>query len=287
MERDGALIEWSVRGRPGAFAEVARRHEVAVHKFPARRAGPEAADDLPGEVRARAFGARGRFWPGQGDAPPWPYGIARNVLRARWRPGPSAAHGDAAAGPGEAADPWDEVIERPDSAAWSRELATAARELPAACREVLLLAAWEELTPAEAADAPGIAQGTARSRLRRARSELRLARARHLHADGAGAGGAGASRTGRRPRRPAEGAGRCGRVGPWRAERGTGTALVRGGGGDAQRRRQRLERRKGSGAWGDGAEGCSGTGTSGCCGSARRPAGRERRWLTSWCRCWR
>jgi RNA polymerase sigma factor (sigma-70 family) len=190
METDGALIEWSVRGRPDAFVEVVRRHEVAVYKFIARRAGPEAADDLLGEVWERAFGARGRFWPEQADALPWLYGIARNVLRAHWRSERIAADGDAAAGPGEAVDPWDEVIERLDSAAWSRELATAVRELPAACREVLLLVAWEELTPAEAADVLGIPQGTARSRLHRARSELRLVLARHLHADGAGAGGA-------------------------------------------------------------------------------------------------
>jgi RNA polymerase sigma-70 factor (ECF subfamily) len=48
---------------------------------------------------------------------------------------------------------------------------------------VLLLVAWEELTPAEAADVLGIPQGTARSRLHRARAELRLALARGRNRD--------------------------------------------------------------------------------------------------------
>jgi RNA polymerase sigma-70 factor (ECF subfamily) len=51
MEKDGALIEQSVRGRPDAFVEVVQRHEVAVHGFLARRGGREVADDLLGKVR--------------------------------------------------------------------------------------------------------------------------------------------------------------------------------------------------------------------------------------------
>jgi len=99
VETDGTLIERSCRGRPDAFVEVVRRHEVAVHGFLARRAGPQAAADLLGEVWVRAF----------------------------------------------------------------------------AGREVLLLVAWEQLTPAEAAAVLGVPPGTARSRLHRARAALRLA----------------------------------------------------------------------------------------------------------------
>ena len=40
-------------------------------------------------------------------------------------------------------------------------------------REVLLLVAWEQLTPAQVAVALDIPQGTARSRLHRARAQLR------------------------------------------------------------------------------------------------------------------
>jgi RNA polymerase sigma factor (sigma-70 family) len=169
VETDGALIERSVRGRPDAFVEVVQRHEVAVHGFLARRAGHQAADDLLGEVWVRAFAARGGYDLGHADARPWLYGIARNVLRAHWRArrdaGPAAA--DAAV------DPWDDVVDRLDSAARAQALGAALRALPVAEREVLLLVAWEQLTPAEAAVALGIPQGTVRSRLHRARSALR------------------------------------------------------------------------------------------------------------------
>ena len=200
METDGVLIERSARGRPDAFVEVVRRHEVAVHAYLARRAGRQAADDLLGEVWVRAFGGRAGFDPAHSDARPWLYGIARNVLRAHWRGAGSGRSGDragragrlavgtvgAAAGAGvvgaadrgEAVgvvDPWDDVIDRLDSAAAARtrEMVGAVRALPPEEREVLLLVAWEQLTPAQAALVLGIPPGTARSRLHRARAALR------------------------------------------------------------------------------------------------------------------
>jgi RNA polymerase sigma factor (sigma-70 family) len=173
MDDDGTLIERSARGRPDAFVEVAGRHEIAVHGFLARRAGRAAADDLLAEVWLRAFAARASFDPGCGDARPWLYGIARNVLRAHWRAGRAAARQPAE----QLSDPWDDVIDRVDAAARVRQLAPGLRDLPAGEREVLLLVAWEHLTPAEAAVALGIPQGTARSRLHRARAALRGATA--------------------------------------------------------------------------------------------------------------
>jgi RNA polymerase sigma factor (sigma-70 family) len=169
VQTDGVLIERSVRGRPDAFVEVVRRHEVAVHGFLARRGGREAAGDLLGEVWLRAFAARGGYDPGRADALPWLYGIARNVLREHWRAGRDLA--DPVAEVPD--DPWDAVVERIDSGASARTLAAAVRALPPDERDVLLLVAWEELTPTEAAAVLGIPAGTARSRLHRARTALR------------------------------------------------------------------------------------------------------------------
>ena len=171
METDGTLIERSCRGRPDAFVEVVRRHEVAVHGFLARRAGPQAAADLLGEVWLRAFAGRGGYDPAHPDARPWLYGIARNVLRAHWR----APRDDQVSAPDNACDPWDAVVDRLDAAAQAGTLAGALRALPPAEREVLLLVAWEQLTPAQAAAVLGVPPGTARSRLHRARAALRLA----------------------------------------------------------------------------------------------------------------
>ena len=67
---------------------------------------------------------------------------------------------------------------RLDSGARARPLKAALSALRPYDREVLLLVAWEGLTPAEAAVALGIPHGTARSRLHRARVTLRLALAR-------------------------------------------------------------------------------------------------------------
>ena len=171
MDTDGTLIERSCRGRPDAFVEVVSRHEIAVHAFLARRAGPQAAADLLGEVWLRAFAGRGGYDPAYPDARPWLYGIARNVLRAHWR----AARTDDQAPLTEAStDPWDDVAGRLDSAARIQALLPAVRALPPDERDVLLLVAWEQLTPAQAATVLGVPPGTARSRLHRARTTLRL-----------------------------------------------------------------------------------------------------------------
>jgi RNA polymerase sigma-70 factor, ECF subfamily len=182
VDTDGALIERSCRGRPDAFTEVVQRHEVAVHGFLARRAGRQVADDLLAEVWVRAFAGRGGYDPGRQDARPWLYGIARNVLRAYWR---AADRDDRRSPVTESWDPWDDVVARMDSTAQTAALLPAVRALPPDERDVLLLVAWEQLTPAQAAEVLGIPQGTARSRLHRARAALRpvLVRADHAEED--------------------------------------------------------------------------------------------------------
>jgi RNA polymerase sigma factor (sigma-70 family) len=170
VEPDSVLIERSVRGRPDAFVDVVRRHETAIHGYLARRAGREAAHDLLAEVWLRAFAARGGYDSGYADARPWLYGIARNVLREHWR---TTGGTEFVAIDEGRTDPWDGVDDRLDSAARAAAALSAVRALPPAEREVLLLVAWDQLTVAEAARMLGVPQGTARSRLHRARTALR------------------------------------------------------------------------------------------------------------------
>jgi RNA polymerase sigma factor (sigma-70 family) len=180
VEPDSFLIAQSVHGRPDAFVSVVRRHEASIHGYLARRAGRQAADDLLAEVWLRAFAARGGYDTGYADARPWLYGIARNVLREHWR----ASRGTESAAVGEMrVDPWDGIDDRLDSASRAEAVIAAVRALPAVELEVLLLVAWDQLTPADAAKVLGIPQGTARSRLHRARATLRLALERDLHSD--------------------------------------------------------------------------------------------------------
>ena len=58
-------------------------------------------------------------------------------------------------------------------------LRAALADLPEGDREMLLLIAWEQLTPTEAAAVVGIGAGTARTRLHRARARMRAALEAH------------------------------------------------------------------------------------------------------------
>lgn len=152
------------------FVELFWQHGVAVHAYLSRRAGQQDADDLLGEVWLQAFRARERYdqrWP---SALPWLYGIARNILRAHWRTNPPVP---SPAEPVDSHDPWPSVDDRLDASRGAPAIRAALARLSEQDREVLLLVAWEQLAPAEVAIALGVRQGTVRSRLHRARSQLR------------------------------------------------------------------------------------------------------------------
>jgi len=152
-EPDGALIQRSVHGHPDAFVEVVRRHEVAIHAYLVRRAGRQAAGDLLAEVWLRAFAARGGYDIRYGDARPWLYGIARNVLREHWR----TNGGDEPTRLDEAGiDPWDSVDDRLDSVERAKAVISAVRALPAADREVLLTDESAEFVAVELLRAIGV-----------------------------------------------------------------------------------------------------------------------------------
>ncbi|MEV0522563.1 RNA polymerase sigma factor [Streptomyces sp. NPDC050439] len=166
---DDELLARTARD-PAAFEPLVVRHSAALHGYFARRA-PAAADDLVAELWLQAYAARHGFDPDRGPARAWLFGVARNVLSAHWRrldrqrTGPPGVGGDD--------DPWEAVDARLDAAAVAPHLRDLLAGLPAEERELLLLVAWEQLTPGEAAAVVGIPAGTARSRLHRARTRLR------------------------------------------------------------------------------------------------------------------
>jgi RNA polymerase sigma factor (sigma-70 family) len=155
---------------PDAFSDVVRALSPPVHGYLARRASQDA-DDLLAEVWLRAYAARRTFDPARGTVRVWSFGIARHVLLAHWRhvvdlPHDSAAHE-------ETADPWPDVDNRLAAAAVAPALRAAIADLPVIERELLLLVAWDGLTPTEAAAVVGVPAPTARTRLFRARQRLR------------------------------------------------------------------------------------------------------------------
>ncbi|MEU7854058.1 RNA polymerase sigma factor [Nonomuraea sp. NPDC049141] len=171
-EEDAAIIERSLR-EPECFAELFDRYHAPIHGYAERRLTRPLADDIAAETFLIAFGRRHTYDLSRPDARPWLYGIASNLIsrhhraevrqyRALARTGveeSSEDHADRIAG---------ELADRP-------RLAAALARLPAAERDVLLLVAWADLTSEDAGKALGVAAGTVRSRLHRARTKIRAA----------------------------------------------------------------------------------------------------------------
>lgn len=158
------------RVRPELLGVLYERHARSVHRYLARRVGSVAADDLLGDVFVAAVEARLRVRPHpSGSALPWLYGIAGNIVRTSRRkvPGPVPAE--------TSSFDWDAVDDRLDATARRTELRAALAELTDAERELLLLVAWEGLSPAEAGEALGLTAVAARSRLHRARARAQEA----------------------------------------------------------------------------------------------------------------
>ncbi|WP_063769923.1 RNA polymerase sigma factor [Streptomyces scabiei] len=171
---EGELLARSGRD-PAAFEVLVARHAAALHGYLLRRA-PAAADDLLSELWLQAYAGRHTFDSARGTVRTWLFGVARNVLAAHWRhtarEHPQAEPEISGRGPAES-DPWHAVDQRLDAAALAPLVRRTLAALPHVERELLLLVAWEQLTPTEAATVLGIPPGTARSRLHRARNRLR------------------------------------------------------------------------------------------------------------------
>jgi RNA polymerase sigma factor (sigma-70 family) len=168
MDSDAQLIGWATAGDGGAFAQLIGRYQRPVYAYLARRVDPPVAEDLLAEVWMAAFRGRASFDPRFESARPWLFTIARNVLRAHW----GQCHHRVGMTADVPCDPWPEVDDRLAAADIAETLRAAVRALPAEQREVLLLVAWEDLTPSEVAIVLDLPPGTVRSHLHRARRAL-------------------------------------------------------------------------------------------------------------------
>lgn len=174
VSTDSDLIHHS-RDAPEAFAEIFERHAQEIYRYAARRVGDFAAADVMSETFLIAFEQRGRFDHSWHDARPWLYGIATNILRTHRRSEARLlkALSRQAADRDYDDDSADTTAARLDAAAAYRGVADALRHLSQADREPLLLFAWAGLGYEAIAAALGIPVGTVRSRLNRARRQLR------------------------------------------------------------------------------------------------------------------
>lgn len=145
-----------------------------VHRYIARRIGTALADDLAAETFATAYRRRNDYDPARGALRSWLYGIATNLLRNHWRAEQQLLELDARlAADAELRHDPEMSDDRLSASLAAPRIAAALAELVPEQREALLLHAWADLSPAEIGEALGIAPGTARSRLSRARAGLR------------------------------------------------------------------------------------------------------------------
>ncbi|RFA10631.1 hypothetical protein B7R54_16545 [Subtercola boreus] len=180
MSTDSDIILAS-RASPALFGQLYERHARAIHRYAARRAGAQVADDIMSETFLVAFNRRERFDPAWPDALPWLFGIATNLLKAHrrvearsWQALLSAGMSEVAA-ESSAEHPADRSNSLMDAQLAVRSLAPALAKLSDDDRDTLLLHAWADLDYAGIAVALGIPVGTVRSRLNRARRQLQNA----------------------------------------------------------------------------------------------------------------
>jgi RNA polymerase sigma-70 factor (ECF subfamily) len=168
---DAEVMIASVRN-PDAFTELFGRHWDTIYGFCLKRAG-SAGEDIAAEAFRVAFDRRRRYDARHGDALPWLFGIATNLLRDHFRLARQEKNKLERSMALETPPP-----NGPDPTELERqllgpELAAALLNIPAADRDALLLMAWADLGYEQIAQALDVPLGTVRSRIHRARQRVR------------------------------------------------------------------------------------------------------------------
>jgi RNA polymerase sigma-70 factor (ECF subfamily) len=155
------------------FGEIFERHYDVIARYARQRVGDTAGDDVASRTFTIAFSRRDRFDPTARSARPWLYGIATNLIRHHVRDERThyAARGKLPV-PRFEPDPNDDVS-RLDAQRLSGALRDALLALSSGDRDVVLLQVLGGLTYGEIAAALEIPAGTVKSRLHRARNQLR------------------------------------------------------------------------------------------------------------------
>jgi RNA polymerase sigma factor (sigma-70 family) len=172
--RSDAEIITAARRSPEQFAAVFDRHYGRIYAYAARRLGRDLAEDVASETFLIAFSRLAGYDPARLDAAPWLYGIASNLIARHGRAEQRRYRALAKLAPEPAMAEID-IDGRLDAATARGRLAAALARLPGAERDVLLLVAWAGLSQPEVATALDVPAGTVRSRLHRARQEMRVA----------------------------------------------------------------------------------------------------------------
>ena len=156
------------------FEALFENHYDEISGYLGRRLHNRAiANDIAAQTFLEAVDRRATYDPDRGTPRGWLFGIAINLLHRQHRSEARRLKAYARAPTREIEDDYRDVDARIDAEAARASIWGAVASLSQADREVLLLLAWADLSYAEIAEAVGVPIGTVRSRLWRARSQIR------------------------------------------------------------------------------------------------------------------
>jgi RNA polymerase sigma-70 factor (ECF subfamily) len=164
---DAALLRRVHAGEESAFELLYERHQGRIYRYVLRMSGsPEAAEDVVQEVFLAVIGGARGFDAAHGALASYLYGMARNLL---FKQGGAPPAGELEE---DSAVVDTDPLEGLAQAEQVERVRQALCGLPAHYREAVVLCDMEELSYAEVAEMLGVAVGTVRSRLHRARALL-------------------------------------------------------------------------------------------------------------------
>jgi RNA polymerase sigma factor (sigma-70 family) len=173
---DVAIIEAS-RHDADRFGLLYDRYCAMLYRYAYRRLGPSgSAEDVVADAFVVAFRKRHGYDLSKADARPWLFGIlTREIARRRRSEEARYRALDRAGSVGEGSDEAfaDRVVAAVSAQATRGALGAALARLRPVERDVLLLIAWGDLSYEEVAESLSIKIGTVRSRLHRARRQLK------------------------------------------------------------------------------------------------------------------
>jgi RNA polymerase sigma factor (sigma-70 family) len=155
-----------------SFDEAFEAEVDSLHRYLSRRVGSDAAEDLTAETFAVAYRRWDDLDPSR-HVRPWLYGIATHLMQHHWRKERRRLRAYAEAAVEPLAQMVDSPEQRLDAGAKKAELAAGLAKLRTEDRDVLLLHAWAELSDAEMGEALSVPLGTIKSRLNRARQQMK------------------------------------------------------------------------------------------------------------------
>lgn len=166
------LIRRTAHGDRAAFDSLYALRQPALYRYALAMSSDAAvAEETVHDVFLALIRRTARFDATRGSAQSFLFGVARNLVREKLR-----ARGRTATSDEDLLDlpsPEPSLPDRLDADATRQRLHEAVAKLPLNYREALVLCDLQQMSYADAAERAGLAVGTIRSRLHRARALLR------------------------------------------------------------------------------------------------------------------